>query len=1369
MRSPVIRFVILTLPLFLAVPGAATIYTYDNTTAGTVNETVTPCVNPLVRTFTVNDSFTVSSIALGLNITHTFRGDLRGILLAPGGSSFQFVTEFGGDGDDNYDILVSTNTEGSLDDGDFDPIAAPFFNRLVSVGGMNFFTGNASGTWTLQICDAFGGDSGTFNRARLILTSSQAVASRCTGTMTFDWGSNGDNTAFASFTVGDVTVTQGATTDVAGTGSSNVFQTKTSSQGAHAGYYRLTMNATAVPGTQDSEAVGLTTNFSFSRPASDLSFALLDVDTNNTSWEDLVSVEGTDASGNTIPFTLTPAGTGAQNAGGSAEGDTASAPTSNNGNVDFVFEGGVTNLRINYDQESAPAIENNFMIVGVSDFSFCAYDYGDAPNSYGTLLSGGARHALGSRNLYLGANPPDGETDGQPGAPSTSDDTTAIGGVDDEDGVATFPAYSAGSTTYTVSVTANNLSTTQAATLVGFLDWNRDGDFLDVGETSASVNVPANTLVGTFNVTWSGVPANAGGTSSTYARFRISFTASEVTSPTGLATSGEVEDYQIPPNTLPVSLAQFLAEPTATGLQVGWKTETETATVGYRILAVTEDGEVPLTPNLIPSRWTDSLTLESYALELTTRDLPPQKISALVLVDIDTRGIERRHGPFELGRSYGEEPQRSAIDWASIARQSELRTDPRGLTLGTENKGGFPVAELRIEEEGLYRLTYTDLLAAGLEFADAPVDRIGLSASRTATPVPLYVEAGSETPGTFGPGGFLEFRGIPVVGSLHTKQRVYRLEVLSGRALRPQVVAAPPRGQELPEYLATTRINRDRAYSFASPNGDPWYEDRVLANGGPGSRSFVFEIDGLTRSEGVLSVDLWGVTDWPGDGLDHHLQLELNGQQLADDRFDGLTPRSYDLPLPSGLLEEGENRLTLRLPGDTGFAFDLVHMDRYSVTFPRRFTARDGRLVLEDIQGRVEVDGIFQPEVVIWARGGRARLTGARVRAVKNGYRVGVQLPQVLGAETVAEISAVGALLKPRISPARPVPGNLLEGPAEYLIITHPSFADGLAPLVRERLNQGLSVKTVDVLDLYSEYTGGEVDPTAIRSYVRQAAAAMGTRFVLLIGGGTYDPFDNLGLGSMSFLPTLYTQTDDLIRYSPSDPLFGDLDLDGVPDIPVGRFPVRTAAELDLLVAKTLAFRNTAAAALFAADEDPAETFTSLSEALVDQVPEDWPVTTAYIDDDGIIDARATLLAAFDQGPALVSFVGHSGPTVWSFQNLFSSRDADRLVNENPSLVVQWGCWNTYHVAAAYDTLGHRLLLSGPTGAAAVLGSATLSKAVSDALIGPQITARLFDPGKTIGQAMIEAKQRIAEEGSDLRDVLAGWTLLGDPALVLEP
>jgi hypothetical protein len=141
-----------------------------------------------------------------------------------------------------------------------------------------------------------------------------------------------------------------------------------------------------------------------------------------------------------------------------------------------------------------------------------------------------------------------------------------------------------------------------------------------------------------------------------------------------------------------------------------------------------------------------------------------------------------------------------------------------------------------------------------------------------------------------------------------------------------------------------------------------------------------------------------------------------------------------------------------------------------------------------------------------------------------------------------------------------------------------------------------------------------------------------------------------------------------------------------------------------------------------------------------------------------------------NEGVALTSFVGHSAGDRWTFDGLFLSADARALENYGrPTVVAQWGCWNTYHVDPRANTLGHSFLLSGDQGAAAVLGAATLTDARHEGLLGYYAMGRLATPGMTIGQAIQDAKAQLAERRPGYLDVLLGWTLLGDPALVIEP
>lgn len=116
----------------------------------------------------------------------------------------------------------------------------------------------------------------------------------------------------------------------------------------------------------------------------------------------------------------------------------------------------------------------------------------------------------------------------------------------------TLPAVKTTSTSVLLGMEVLN-NTDAVATLACWLDFNRDGDFLDAGER-ASAAVSSSPLVQTVNLTFSRFAAPAAGVS--YLRCRVASVASEVANPTGLANSGEVEDCRL-----------VIAEPTAIALR----------------------------------------------------------------------------------------------------------------------------------------------------------------------------------------------------------------------------------------------------------------------------------------------------------------------------------------------------------------------------------------------------------------------------------------------------------------------------------------------------------------------------------------------------------------------------------------------------------------------------------------------------------------------------------------------------------------------------------------------------------------------------------------------------------------------------------
>jgi uncharacterized repeat protein (TIGR01451 family) len=184
---------------------------------------------------------------------------------------------------------------------------------------------------------------------------------------------------------------------------------------------------------------------------------------------------------------------------------------------------------INGDRESSL-----IQTLPVSALAFVPVDFGDAPDTYGTLLTspnsnfeGGARHETNS--LYLGTG-----VSAEPNATLTGDSN--------DDGVIFSPSFTAPYQTIVQAGVNNSIRVTSNGSgyLNAWIDYNEDGKFDNPSERVFTNQPIAN---GDNNLSF--IPPNTILHGNTYARFRLSPTSIATPSPTGLIIGGEVEDYRI--------------------------------------------------------------------------------------------------------------------------------------------------------------------------------------------------------------------------------------------------------------------------------------------------------------------------------------------------------------------------------------------------------------------------------------------------------------------------------------------------------------------------------------------------------------------------------------------------------------------------------------------------------------------------------------------------------------------------------------------------------------------------------------------------------------------------------------------------------
>ncbi|MFT4533743.1 MAG: hypothetical protein ACJA1A_003164 [Saprospiraceae bacterium] len=205
-------------------------------------------------------------------------------------------------------------------------------------------------------------------------------------------------------------------------------------------------------------------------------------------------------------------------------------------------------------------------------------DMDDAPNMYNTYFADNGPSHVMDNSLYLGPIVPDSDSDGHPSIYADYDTK--------DDGIANFD-YIIDQGVYVVDVTVTNTSQ-DSAQLVGWIDFNNNGVFENNYERSVMsslANVDKN-YSGSVVVIWDNIPE---GTllEGRFARFRLSsdpnFFDPSLASPNGFARDGEVEDYFIEEQILPIELLSFEVKFLGENIEIEWQTTDETYLDAYYV------------------------------------------------------------------------------------------------------------------------------------------------------------------------------------------------------------------------------------------------------------------------------------------------------------------------------------------------------------------------------------------------------------------------------------------------------------------------------------------------------------------------------------------------------------------------------------------------------------------------------------------------------------------------------------------------------------------------------------------------------------------------------------------------------------------
>ena len=377
-------------------------------------------------------------------------------------------------------------------------------------------------------------------------------------------------------------------------------------------------------------------------------------------------------------------------------------------------------------------------------------------------------------------------------------------------------------------------------------------------------------------------------------------------------------------------------------------------------------------------------------------------------------------------------------------------------------------------------------------------------------------------------------------------------------------------------------------------------------------------------------------------------------------------------------------------------------------------------------------------------------------------------------------------------------PQNLLgASAAEYIVVSHPTLlaqAERIAGL--HAVVDGMTTLVVSDREVYNEFSSGKQDPIAIRTFMRSMRRRhpdAPPRYLLLMGKGTYDNRDLLGLGlpTVATYETVHSFDDEGLSYCSDDMLaYLDDHESGAPaqttDIGVGRLPARSLAEATHMVDKIEGYmmrsdltdstergdwRNYVA--LLADDADPSRTgdtlFAHSSEVVAERIKAACPelnierlYADAYRQQSGAIgsyypDLNNALRQRMNYGCLLLNYIGHGSIKYIGTERYIEPTDVEAYTNIGRlPLFVTSTCSYGYHDMPD-GQCGAETFLTAAGGAVSVISA---SRPIShNERFNSDLIMFALDKDNTIGDALRMAKNRTM--------VSLSIGLLGDPGLRL--
>ncbi len=703
--------------------------------------------------------------------------------------------------------------------------------------------------------------------------------------------------------------------------------------------------------------------------------------------------------------------------------------------------------------------------------------------------------------------------------------------------------------------------------------------------------------------------------------------------------------------------------------------------------------------------------------------------------------------------------------------------------LAKSTKESKPRYNIKVHKDGVYAVSGEELAQAGADLS--AIDPKSLALSNRGQPVPIIVEGQGD--GVLDKNDRIIFVGEHNWGehsyySYYSDTNVYVLTWGGKTGLRYVQVPAIPGDQNsktITTTPATVHIERDVTYrrlvGYEDTTQDHWYWMQLVD--GEKYDIPVHLPHPVVDQPVQIQADFYGFTDSREAEIDHHVVVSWNGKKIGDAYGRYKSPFSFS---KTGVIPNMVENNTVRfeLPLDLPeVSVDHVFFNWLDIQYHRHSIAENGVLKMElpAKQANAKVTGFETGDILLLSEDGR-RLTHADVSQDEKTFSVRFSLPGGIPLSLYA-VERSSLLSVDGIEKCSPENLRSHQRGADYIIITHPDFADQANRLADHRATQSMRTAIVSIKDIYDEFSYGLYDPRAIKRFLKHAFENWPKPeplYVLLMGDTSYEMNKWLYNDDLkkSFVPSMMQFTATWGMTS-SDNYFVAVSGDDIlPDMFVGRLPVNTPEQAGNMVSKIIAHETQSPVdewrrqiCLATGDEPFFELCAqhAVDNVIPDRYKTNWVSTQTQSPH---YHTTSDLIDWINSGQSVINFIVHGASEQIGDKRLLHVDDMVRLHNKNRyPFAVALSCFLSHFDHPSESSFGETLLRSNDKGILALFGSVGKSYQYIDFTLNNLLFDLICqERANTLGEVTTLVKYNLLATSSGFWEPVVNFVLLGDPA-----